>query len=54
MADFGAEGADLEGIVALRDVADADKLVSLISSTKEAGGKVIVLRKQLPAKQICT
>lgn len=40
MADFGAEGADLEGIVALRDVADADKLVSLISSTKEAGGKV--------------
>jgi hypothetical protein len=43
MADFGAEGADLEGIVALRDVADADKLVSLISSTKEAGGKVNML-----------
>jgi monodehydroascorbate reductase (NADH) len=43
MADFGAEGADLEGIVALRDVADADKLVSLISSTKEAGGKVVMV-----------
>jgi hypothetical protein len=40
MADFGAEGADLEGIVALRDVADADKLLSLIAATKESGGKV--------------
>jgi hypothetical protein len=40
MADFGAEGADLEGIVALRDVADADKLLELIAKTKESGGKV--------------
>lgn len=40
LADFGTEGAELEGILYLRDVADADKLVAAISSTKDAGGQV--------------
>jgi monodehydroascorbate reductase (NADH) len=43
LADFGTEGADLEGILYLRDVADADKLVAAIGAAKGAGGKVVVV-----------
>lgn len=38
--DFKTPGADLEGILYLRDVADADALIAAIPGAKAKGGKV--------------
>lgn len=40
LSEFGVPGAELPGILYLRNVADADALVAAIKATKEAGGKV--------------
>lgn len=38
--DFKTEGADLDNILTLRDVRDADKIVAAMADCKQAGGKV--------------
>ena len=40
LKDLGTEGADLEGILYLRDVADADRLVAAMADVKAKPGKV--------------
>eukprot|EP00208_Stichococcus_sp_RCC1054_P003758 CAMPEP_0206138822 /NCGR_PEP_ID=MMETSP1473-20131121/3713_1 /ASSEMBLY_ACC=CAM_ASM_001109 /TAXON_ID=1461547 /ORGANISM="Stichococcus sp, Strain RCC1054" /LENGTH=434 /DNA_ID=CAMNT_0053532349 /DNA_START=198 /DNA_END=1502 /DNA_ORIENTATION=+ len=41
--DFKTEGADLDNILTLRDVRDADKIVAAMADCKQAGGKVVVV-----------
>lgn len=40
LSDFGTKGADLGNIFYLRNVVDADAIVSAISDAKKAGNKV--------------
>eukprot|EP00775_Hariotina_reticulata_P008424 gene8424-8607_t len=43
LSDHGIPGADLPGIFYLRNLADADRLVSGITDAKAAGGKAVVV-----------
>ena len=40
LTDFGVEGADLDNILYLRDVKDADAVVAAIAQAKKGGNKV--------------
>ena len=40
LSDFGTKGADLGNIYYLRNVVDADAIVSAVADAKKAGNKV--------------